>query len=136
MAKTITIHCASIEHRHGTNHYAALDNKLLYQQLAEYCNDEWHDFFDAEDDPIPEDNLTCVEKYFEKASEPSGGREEFLDTSTHEIVLPQPYASAPELHDLLTLALPYVEEAAEDPVNKPGPVKALAKRIRAAIDAT
>lgn len=38
---------------------------------------------------------------------------------------------APEvLIDLLALALPYVEEAANDPCHKPGPVRDLANRIR------
>jgi len=42
-------------------------------------------------------------------------------------------AAAPDLLDLLTLALPYVETAADDPAFKPGLVNALAQRIRAAI---
>jgi hypothetical protein len=43
-----------------------------------------------------------------------------------------------ELHqeaiDLLASALPYVEEAATDPAHKPGPVNALAQKIRAAVE--
>lgn len=38
-----------------------------------------------------------------------------------------------ELDELVTLALPYVEEAADDPVNKKPVVTALAQRMRAAI---
>lgn len=40
-----------------------------------------------------------------------------------------------DLTDLLALALPYVEEAAQDPAHKPGPVNDLAARIRAAVEA-
>lgn len=45
------------------------------------------------------------------------------------------YKAGPEaeLMDLLGLALPYVEEAANDPVNKRAEVRKLAKRIREAI---
>jgi hypothetical protein len=43
------------------------------------------------------------------------------------------FEAAPELQDALALALPYVEEAASDPSYKPGPVRALARRIRALI---
>jgi hypothetical protein len=42
-------------------------------------------------------------------------------------------ASAPELLEMLALALPYVEEAESDPVNKKGSVAKLIKQIRAAI---
>lgn len=38
------------------------------------------------------------------------------------------------LLDLLALALPYVEEAADDPCNKPAGVRALARRMRDAIE--
>ncbi len=36
------------------------------------------------------------------------------------------------LVDLLARALPYVEEAINDPCNKPAPVRELARKIRAA----
>lgn len=39
-----------------------------------------------------------------------------------------------DLLELLTLAFPFVEEAISDPANKKGVVKALAVRIRAAIE--
>jgi hypothetical protein len=40
-----------------------------------------------------------------------------------------------ETIDLLTLALPYIEEAAKDPVNKGEHVQALANRIRRIVEA-
>lgn len=39
-----------------------------------------------------------------------------------------------DLLDLVALALPYVEEAATDPANKPAGVLALARRMREAIE--
>lgn len=42
--------------------------------------------------------------------------------------------AALELLDLVALALPYVEEAITDPTHKPGPVEALAKRMRDIIE--
>jgi len=44
------------------------------------------------------------------------------------------FAVAPLLLDLLALALPYVEEAADDAANKPASVRALARRMRDAIE--
>lgn len=38
-----------------------------------------------------------------------------------------------EILDLLYLALPYVEEAVNDPVNKPEPVRMLVRNIRDAL---
>ena len=43
-------------------------------------------------------------------------------------------AERDELLDLLTLALPYVEEAEWDKTHKPGAVEKLTKRIRAAVE--
>ena len=43
-------------------------------------------------------------------------------------------AAAFTLLDLLALALPYVEEAADDAANKPASVRALARRMRDAIE--
>jgi hypothetical protein len=42
-------------------------------------------------------------------------------------------AAAPELLDMLFLALPYVEEAENDPCNKKGAVRKLVDDIRAAL---
>lgn len=39
-----------------------------------------------------------------------------------------------EILDLLYLALPYVEDAVNDPVNKPEPVRMLVRRIRATLE--
>lgn len=39
-----------------------------------------------------------------------------------------------ELLDLLTLALPYIEDAEKDPAYKPGHVAKLTRRIRAAVE--
>lgn len=43
-------------------------------------------------------------------------------------------AAAPDMLDLLCLALPYVEDAEHDPCNKPDAVRKLARQIRAAIE--
>jgi len=45
-------------------------------------------------------------------------------------------AAAPDLLDLLTLALPYVEDAADHPVHDTGVPAALAKRMRRLIETT
>lgn len=42
-------------------------------------------------------------------------------------------AAAPDLRDMLVMALPYVESAVDDEAYKPGRVKALAAKMRAAI---
>ena len=39
-----------------------------------------------------------------------------------------------DLLDLLCLALPYIEEAEHDPCNKPEAVRALTRKIRAAVE--
>lgn len=44
------------------------------------------------------------------------------------------FAAAPDLLDLLCRALPYVEDAEQDPCNKPEAVRKLAHQIRAAIE--
>lgn len=43
-------------------------------------------------------------------------------------------AAAPDLLDLLAMALPYVEEAENDPAYKPGTVAKLARNMRALIE--
>lgn len=124
--KTITIHIASINRRQSANDYCSLDSDGLRNRIAEYCRDEWD--HEVGDEEMPEDREELIEMYFDQVDD------EHLYTSEHTINLPEPHPSALELIELVTLALPYVEEAAEDPVNKPAPVKALAKRMRAAIE--
>lgn len=60
----IDIHVGSIEHRNGTNQYAALTREALMAEIAEYCREWWADIEDQRD-PEKLGDETVAESYFE-----------------------------------------------------------------------
>ena len=58
------IHIGSIDHKHGTNHYAALTQKALMAEVAEYCREWWSDIEDGRD-PATLDDQTIADIYFD-----------------------------------------------------------------------
>lgn len=84
--KTITIHTAAIEHRHGTNIYSSLSNKEIRRDIAAYCKDEWEN--EMGEEPMPKSAEKRIEMYFELVEN------EYLTTGEHTIDLPNPYAAA------------------------------------------
>lgn len=58
------IHIGSIDHKHGTNHYAALSRKALMAEVAEYCREWWSDIDDRRD-PATLDDETIADIYFD-----------------------------------------------------------------------
>lgn len=58
------IHIGSIDHKHGTNHYAALTREALMAEVAEYCREWWSDIDDRRD-PATLDDETIADTYFE-----------------------------------------------------------------------
>jgi hypothetical protein len=57
------IHIGSIDHKHGTNHYAALTQEALMAEVAEYCREWWSDIDDGRD-PATLDDDTIADIYF------------------------------------------------------------------------
>jgi hypothetical protein len=100
--KTITIHTAAIEHRHGTNTYASIDKAAIRKDIAAYCEDEWEN--EMGDEPMPEDPEKRIEVYFDQVDD------EFLTTDNHTIDLPEPCASA---HELLAALKDLIDGAEE-----------------------
>lgn len=45
----VDIHIGSIDHKHGTNHYAAMSREALMAEVAEYCREWWSDIDDRRD---------------------------------------------------------------------------------------
>ncbi|HET6525043.1 hypothetical protein [Sphingopyxis sp.] len=58
------IHIGSIDHKHGTNHYAALTQEALMAEVAEYCRIWWSEI-DDERDPATLDDEMIATTYFE-----------------------------------------------------------------------
>ena len=58
------IHIGSIDHKHGTNHYAALTQEALMAEVAEYCREWWSDIDDGRD-PATLDDETIADIYFD-----------------------------------------------------------------------
>lgn len=58
------IHIASIDHKHGANHYAALTQEALMAEVAEYCREWWSDIDDGRD-PATLDDETIADIYFD-----------------------------------------------------------------------
>jgi hypothetical protein len=60
----IDIHVAEVDHRHGTNIYAALTRPALMAEVAEYCREWWHETDDPRD-PVTLDDETVAAVYFD-----------------------------------------------------------------------
>lgn len=63
---TLTVYTAIIDHKHGSNQYAALSEEKLFSQIAAYCREYWHELGD--EGPEQSDDLTdraLIEIYFE-----------------------------------------------------------------------
>jgi len=81
--RAITVFVACVSHRHGMDHWVAASKQVLAEQLYEYVQNWWSDWDKLPE--LPADPHEAVQLYFEAASDAQNG--EFLDTSTHEIVL-------------------------------------------------
>jgi hypothetical protein len=57
------ISVAIIDHKFGTNFYAAETEDGIYAELAEFCREWWGDT--GLDTPPPENDTDCVQAYFE-----------------------------------------------------------------------
>lgn len=61
------IHVAAIDHRHGTDLYAALSEAELDSQLAGYCRVWWGDLDDPGDPPKQDEEV--ITAYFDRQAE-------------------------------------------------------------------
>jgi hypothetical protein len=61
---SLEIHIASIEHRHGLNHYVALTRAGLMAEVADYCRECWSEIGDARD-PATLDDEAVAGVYFD-----------------------------------------------------------------------
>lgn len=50
----LTLQVAAVDHRHGTNLYAAATEDALYAQLADYARESWSERFTRPSDPTPD----------------------------------------------------------------------------------
>lgn len=103
--KTVRMHVASIDHKHGTNRYVAFTQADLYRQLAEYVRGEWHEVSDLAGAPASADGLDdfdAVTRYFELMADTTGSQE-YLDTSVDDVALPEGYTFAPS-NEVVALA--------------------------------
>lgn len=57
------IHIGSIDHKNGTNHYAALAREALMAEVAQYCREWWSDIEDRRD-PATLDDEKIADIYF------------------------------------------------------------------------
>jgi hypothetical protein len=64
MPWSLEIHIASIEHRHGLNHYVALTRPALMGEVAAYCRECWSKIGDARD-PGTLDDEAVASAYFD-----------------------------------------------------------------------
>ncbi|QOT72305.1 hypothetical protein H5V43_03940 [Sphingobium fuliginis] len=64
MPWSLEIHIASVEHRHGLNHYVALTSAELMSEVAAYCRECWTEISDARD-PATLDDETVASSYFD-----------------------------------------------------------------------
>ncbi|CUS45931.1 hypothetical protein MGWOODY_Smn3179 [hydrothermal vent metagenome] len=62
---SLEIHIASIEDRHGLNHYVALTRPALMAEVAAYCRECWTEIGDARD-PGTLDDEVIASAYFDK----------------------------------------------------------------------
>jgi hypothetical protein len=83
----VPIFGATIDHKHGTNAYAAFSEDELYAELAEFCGEYWNEIVQSADVPSSTDGLShreIVDTYFE------ANEDEFLHLGTNYVTLP-PY---------------------------------------------
>ena len=79
---------AAVDHRHGTDLYAAQTEDGLYAQLAAYCTRDWRDAFPDEDIPPHDlDDQGIVAAYFEAMG---NGGDEWLVCQDVEIEISEP----------------------------------------------
>jgi hypothetical protein len=75
--KPTTVHVAMINHKHGTDLYAALTREELDRQLYEYVVQWWE--AEGFEGKIPADHKEAVEAYFEAMSEQIDGEYLYSD---------------------------------------------------------
>jgi hypothetical protein len=81
----LTIHIATIGHRHGIDNYVGLTEADVNAQVAKFVREWWDDAFTPGDEPdVPEDDEKAVELYFEAQIE--NGGDEYMNTGTAELV--------------------------------------------------
>lgn len=77
----ITLHTATIYHRHGHDSYAALTEADLDRQVAQYCRDSWHEIeVDPSLDPDTMADAAVSDTYFAALPE---GSEESYESGVH-----------------------------------------------------
>lgn len=64
MPWSLEIHIASVEHRHGLNHYVALTRAGLMGEVAAYCREGWTEISDPRD-PATLDDEAVAGVYFD-----------------------------------------------------------------------
>lgn len=64
MPWSLEIHIASVEHRHGLNHYVALTRAGLMGAVAAYCREGWTEISDPRD-PATLDDEAVASVYFD-----------------------------------------------------------------------
>ncbi len=123
---TLEIHTASIEHKHGTNTYAALSAAALDAKVAEYCRDNWNEI--SSDEPPSADEMSdadLISRYFDEV------HEEFLDTSTEKVEVPRV-----EIHEILASSQGKASEKSHAPTRGRDPLSREAWRAEVANEAT
>lgn len=80
----LSVHTATIETRHGTNHYAATTREELYSDLATYCRENWEEEMGDDPGDPPEADEEIVDAYFDA----SDFHNEYLETNEHFLTLP------------------------------------------------
>lgn len=63
----LDVHVGSIEHRNGTNQYAALTREALLAEIGKYCREWWADIEDQRD-PAQLEDEAVADRYFEDHS--------------------------------------------------------------------
>lgn len=85
------IFVASIEHRHGSNFYAATNEDFLDKQIADYVRGEWNKEKLEGDPPVSDGE--AIKKYFEFMD----SRGEYLVRGMTNLALEEPKVSDPSL---------------------------------------
>ena len=98
----ITVHTATITHRHGADTVLATSEKALAVEILEYIGQWWNDY--CEGQPQPEDPQEAIDLYFSNAD-----GHEYCDIGTSAIEVPDPYA---DLREALTRSLAWLEDTA------------------------
>ncbi len=86
MSKTKTkqiVYTLTIDHRHGKDTTVYATEESARRALAEYCREYWKEWAN-DDEVMPTDEDTLIEKYFEMTQE-SIGREEYSSIEHCEV---------------------------------------------------